>query len=130
MTTLVLLCLGWIAGLVAAAALNQPAWAWLAFGGLAAGSLLLLRAERRFRLPLLCVLALGLGAARYEAGRPPLGDPHFVASYDEQGGAILDGVVAADPQSTDGQVALRLEAESVFPPAASAPSAVHGLVLV
>jgi len=130
MTTLVLLCLGWMAGLWAAAALNQPAWAWLVFGGLAAGSLLLLRSERRFRRPLLCALALGLGAARYEAGRPPLGDPHFVATYNESGGSILDGVVVADPLSKDGLATLRVEAESVFPPAAAAPIAVNGLVLV
>jgi hypothetical protein len=129
-TTLVLLCLGWIAGLWAAAQLNQPAWAWLGFAGLAAGSLILLRAERRLRWPLLCALALGLGAARYEAARPPLGDPHFVASYDEAGGAILDGVIADDPQSKDGQVALRVEAASILPPTAAEPIPVQGLVLV
>ena len=130
MTTLVLLCLGWVAGIWAAAQLNQPAWAWLAFGGLAAASLLLLRSEQRLRLPLVCALALGLGAARYETARPPLGDPHFVASYNESGGAILDGVVVADPQSTDGLAALRVEAESIFPAAAAEPIAARGLVQV
>ncbi len=130
MTTLVVVCLGWLVGLAAAAALNQPAWAWLAFSGLAAGSLILLRSERRLRLPLLCALVLGLGAARYVAGRPPLGDPHFVATYNESGGAILDGVLVDDPQTKDGQAALRVAAESVFPPTAAAPIAVQGLVMV
>ena len=130
MTILVGLCLGWMAGLWAAAQLNQPVWAWLGFGALAAGSLVLLRAERRLRLPLLCALALGLGAARYQAARPPLDDPHFVASYDEAGGAILDGVITDDPQIKEGQVNLRVEAESILPPAAPEPIAVHGLVLV
>jgi competence protein ComEC len=135
-TTLVLFSLGWIAGIWAAAQLNQPAWAWLAFSGLAAASLILLRAERRLRqpwlprLPLMCALALGLGAARYEAGRPPLGDPHFVATYNEAGGAILDGVIADDPQTKDGQVTLHVAAETILPPAAAEPIAVDGLVLV
>ena len=130
MTTLVVFSLAWMAGLWAGAQLNQPVWAWLVFCALAAGSLLLWRAERRLRWPLLCALALGLGAARYQAGRPPLGDPRFVATYNEAGGAILDGVVADDPQVDEGQVTLTIAAEQVEPPAATQPIAVHGLVLV
>jgi competence protein ComEC len=90
----------------------------------------LLRGEARLRLLLVWALAFGLGAARFAAARPPLDDPHFIASYNEAGGVILDGLVSAEPDQGEADVALRIEAESVLPPGAAAPIAVHGLVLV
>ena len=130
MTTLVLLCLGWIPGLWVASQLNLPVWVWLLFSVLAAASLVLLRDKVRLRLVLVWAVAFGLGAARYESALPSLSDPHFIASYNEAGGVILDGVVTDEPDQGEADVSLRIEAASVLPPGAAAPIAVHGLVLV
>ena len=80
MPLIVILTLAWVAGLWLADQLNQPAWAWLGFAGLAAASLALLRTKPRLRLPLACVLVIGLGAARFEAARPPFGAADFLAT--------------------------------------------------
>jgi hypothetical protein len=121
LTTLVLLALGWLAGLWAADQLNQPVWAWLAFSALAAGSLALLREKPRLRAPLAMAFALGLGAARAQAARPPFGDPAFIASYTERGSVVVEGVVAAEPSTGEGPVALRLNAERLWLASGRAP---------
>ncbi len=131
MALIVWLALSWLIGIGAAAQLNQPWWAWLAFGGLAAASLALLSAlgERRLRLPLICALLAGLGALRYELARPPLGQPGFVATYAGQGQVTLEGTVVAEPEALGTRTSLRLRAERLYRPGAE-PLAVSGLVLV
>src|SRR6185295_15310983 len=130
MPLLTLLALGWLAGLWAADQLNQPVWAWLAFSALAAGSLALLREKPRLRAPLAIAFALGIGAARAQAARPPFGDPAFIANYTERGSTVVEGVVAAEPSTGEGPVALRLNAERLWLASGGDPLSVRGLVLV
>src|SRR5204863_8186171 len=123
-TALVLLAIGWLAGLWPAEQLNQPVWAWLAFSALAAGSLALLREKPRVRAPLAMAFALGLGAARAQAARPPLGAPDFIASYTERGSVVVEGVITQEPSVGEGPVALRIEAGQLWLASGSDPLAV------
>jgi competence protein ComEC len=83
-------------------------------------------------LRLLCagLVCLGLGGARYQLARPPIGNPTFVATYNDLGQVVLEGVVWDAPDVRDTRANLRVRAESVLLPEASAPLQIEGLVLV
>ena len=130
MPTLIALALAWAAGLWLASRLNQPWWAWLVWAALAAGSLWLLRRAPRLRLPLACLLLLGLGAARFEAARPPWGSAAFLPTYNDQGTVTVEGVVVDTPATRETRADLRLRVERVYLPGAPEPLAVSGTALV
>jgi len=104
-------------------ALGQPAWAWLAFAGLARGQPGAAARRAAAAAAAAGALAAGLGGARYAAARRPLADPHAVAHYNGSRGAILDGVIVADPHSSDGETALRVRAEQLIAAGATDPIA-------
>ncbi len=103
MFLIVALALGWCTGIVVAAMVSQPWWAWLILAGLGGGGLFHLRSDARLRWPLLLVIALGLGGMRYQLARPPLGDESFLATYNDVGEVALEGVVWDEPASTGSQ---------------------------
>ncbi len=139
MAFLVILTLGWIAGLWAAAQLHWPWWAppalrtaeWLVLAALAGLGLLALwrRPTARWRWPLAALICLGLGGARYQASLPVF-DANFITAYTDQGVAAVEGVVSAEPDVRDTYVNLQVDAETIFQPGQTAPRPVHGTVLV
>jgi competence protein ComEC len=130
MPLLTLLALAWCAGLWIALRLNQPVWAWLAFCALALVCLVLLREKPRLRAALTMAFALGLGAARAQAARPPLGDPGFIATYTDRGSVVVEGVIATEPAVGEGPVELRVKVERLWLASGTDPLPVHGLILV
>jgi competence protein ComEC len=130
MPLLVILGLGWIAGLWAAAQLSQPWWAWLVLAGLGSGGLILLRSEARLRWPLLAVIAFGLGGLRHQFAQPPLGDASFLATYNDAGEVALEGVVWDEPDVRDTRTNLRVRVDAIVLPHAQTPTPVSGLALV
>jgi len=129
MSLIVALSLGWITGIWAAAQINQPWWAWLILAGLAGGGLYFWRAETPLRLPLICAIALGLGGVRYQLAQPVY-DPSFLATYNEVGEVVLEGIVWDEPDVRDTQTNLRVRVDTLLLPNTTAPLAVRGLVLI
>jgi competence protein ComEC len=132
--TLVAVVLGWLAGLALAASLHQPIAVWLALAGGALGLAIALRAHPRWRLLFVCLVALALGAARYQIAQPVF-DATTLAYYNDAGTVTIEGVVWDEPEVRDSGAAtartnLRVRAESVTLPGESAPRSVSGLVLV
>ncbi|MGH2523079.1 MAG: ComEC/Rec2 family competence protein, partial [Anaerolineales bacterium] len=125
-----LLGLGWITGIWAASHITQPWWAWLIIAGLAGGGLYFLRAEARLRLPLACLLALGLGGARYHISQPDLDNPSFLAAHNDVGEVVLEGVVWGEPDSRETRTNLRLQVDTLRLPEAESAVPVRGLALV
>src|SRR5574342_459041 len=101
MTSLLILGLGWIAGLWAAAHVSQSWWAWLILAGLGGGGLFLLRTEARLRSPLAAVIVFALGGMRYQLAQPPISDPALLARYNDVGEVALEGVVWDEPDVRD-----------------------------
>jgi competence protein ComEC len=130
MTLLIALCLGWVAGLWAASHVSQPWWAWLSLSGLAGAGLFLFRADARLRWPLAGLVALGLGGARYQSARPPIGDPVFVATYNDLGQAALEGVVWDEPDVRETRTYLRVRVDTLLLPDSRTPIPAHGLALI
>ncbi len=129
MAFLVLLTLGWLAGIWTAAQFSAPWWAWLILTALGGVGLLALRQRPALRWPLAVLLCLGLGGLRYQLSRPAF-DASFIATYNDQGAATVEGVVADAPDVRDTYVNLRVSTESLRQPGQTAPRPVHGLVLV
>ncbi|MBN1136288.1 MAG: DNA internalization-related competence protein ComEC/Rec2 [Anaerolineae bacterium] len=84
--------------------------------------------ELSTRLAAVCALALLLGALRYQAALPDRNDPAFVAQYNDQGWATLEGTVREYPDERDQITYLVLDAEMVEREGDG--HAVHGQVLV
>ncbi len=130
MPFIVLLALAWAAGLWLADQLNQPWWAWLVLAGLAAGALATLSGKTRLWAPLACALVIGLGAARYEAARPPFGASDFLPTYNDSGEITLEGVVVDTPATRDARTDLRLRVDKLYLPGANSPLPVRGVALI
>jgi competence protein ComEC len=126
---LALLTAAWLAGLGAGKAWAPPVWGALLAAGLAALALVLLGREPRWRRPLACVAVLALGAARYTAAQPPLGDPGFVGTYATGETIRLEGVVAGEVLPGAESVTLRVRVERLTLDIEAAPIPVSGLVL-
>lgn len=130
MPVLIALTLAWAAGLWLAQQLNQPWWAWGLWAALAGGSWLALRHDPRWRLALACLVAVGLGALRYEAARPPWGRADFLPTYNDQGDVTVEGVVVDTPATRETRTDLRLQAERLYLPGTAEPLVVQGVVIV
>ncbi|MBL8144906.1 MAG: ComEC/Rec2 family competence protein [Anaerolineae bacterium] len=102
---LVMLALGWSAGLALAAGLHPPAgvWAGLLLGCIVLTALL----WRRARWPALALAALALGGLRF-AAQP---EQNAISAYNDRGGLTLEGIVAAPPALSDGGLQIRLDAD-------------------
>jgi len=113
---LVLVAAGWVAGLLLAHHLLVPtgvdwrALALLTLPPLAA--LVLWRKDRRLVLSATCTIAFLLGAARYQLQLPDLGDPGFVAHFNDQGWTTLEGTIADYPDVRDTWTNLTLRTQS------------------
>ncbi len=129
MSLIVVLGLGWVAGLWAASLVDQPWWAWLLLAGLAGGGLYRFRAETRFRLPLIFAIAIGLGGARYQIARPTH-DNSSLAAYNDVGEVTLEGIVWDEPDVRDTRTNLRLRVDALLLPNTHTPIPVAGLALV
>jgi competence protein ComEC len=129
MAPLVILALGWVSGIWAAAQFNWPWWAWLAPATLAGLALARWRRSAWVRWPLALLVCLGLGGVRGRLAQPVY-DATFVASYVDQGPVTVVGVVNAEPDVRDPRVNLRLSAETLLQPGQEAPRPVHGDILI
>jgi hypothetical protein len=58
-----------------------------------------LRRHVAWRWPLVALLCLGLGAARYQADRP-IFDASFITAYADHGVGAVEGVASAEPSLT------------------------------
>ena len=113
--TLIYLAVAWLAGIALAKAINLP-WQVLPVLGLAAFlGLLLWRDDRHVRPCALCTLALILGA-----GRLLLAAPHFdetsLATHNDAGWVMLEGVVIGEPDERERYTNLRVRAERLALP--------------
>ncbi len=136
MTLLVALCLGWCVGLWAAGQWTLPGWTWVGLGVLASGGLLILRMRetgflREARFLLAALIALSLGAVRYQFSTPVY-DESFIATYNDSGLVILEGVVWDEPDVRDTRANLRLRVETLtlFGDIGPVTRTARGLVLV
>ncbi len=130
MSSLLILGLGWIAGIWAATHVRQPWWAWLILAGLAGGGLFLLRTKARLRSSLAAVVALALGGMRYQLAQPPISDTASLARYNDVGEVALEGVVWDDPDVRDTRTDLRIQVDTLLLPNTQTPVPVHGLALI
>ena len=140
------LSLAFIAGIILASVVTLPLLTWII---LIAGFILLevarpLIHRTRFppittwlappQLPVsipILLLALSLGAARYQASLPDLSDPNLVAAYNQSESQMLvTGLVDSPPEVRDKATYLRVAAESMHPDGELDPIEVQGLVLV
>jgi competence protein ComEC len=131
---LVYVAVAWLVGIALAETVNLPWQVWPVLGLAAFLALLLSRDDARgrgrdlVRLGALCTLALALGAGRFL-----LAVPHFdetsLATYNDVGSVILEGVVAAEPDEREGYTNLRVQAERLTLSSGTEVD-VDGLVLV
>ncbi len=129
MTRVVWFCTAWLAGIALASQYALPMWAWLSLAGLALALAIILRAQPRARGPLALIVALSLGAARYQSAQPVFNE-QALATYNDQGEVVLEGVVWDEPDQRDVRVNLRVRVETLQLAGASAPINVEGLALV
>jgi competence protein ComEC len=81
-------------------------------------------------IPIL-LLAISLGAARFQANLPDLTDPHQIAAYHQSESQMLvTGLVRSLPEVRDKATYLRVEVERMHPDGDLNPFDVRGLVLV
>lgn len=103
--------IAWLAGIWLASAVTLPAWAWLAAVGCTALAAILLR-RSRLLIPLLCALFLCLGAWRYGNSLPRIDETHL-GWYNDQGQAIVVGIVKGEPEPDGARWRTRIAAEEV-----------------
>ena len=126
--TLVYLGIGWLVGLVLAAACPLKWPIWLVLSSLPITAAILRRDDRgRWRLYLALAFVL-LGAARYGAGRPRFG-PADLASYNDAGWGEFEGYVAAEPDPRTDLTRLTVMVERMQLEG-DEPRSVSGLVMV
>ncbi len=130
MTSLLVLGLGWIAGIWAATHVSQPWWAWLILAGLGVGGLFLLRTKARLRSPLAVIIAFALAGMRYQLAQSPISDPASLARYNDVGEVALEGVVWEEPDVRDTRTNLRVRVDTLLLPDTQTPVPVHGLALI
>jgi competence protein ComEC len=126
--TLVYLAVAWHVGIALAQAVSLPWQILLVLGLIAFLGLVLWRDDRRVRLGALCTLMLALGAGRFLLSVPRF-DEASLATYNDVGWVILEGVVAGEPDEREYYVNLRVQAERLTLPE-GAELEVEGLVLV
>jgi competence protein ComEC len=126
---LVWIAVAWLAGLALASIQARPVWAWLLLA--AAGLLAAIALWRReaLRLPLICLLALALGGARYQSAQPVFNEA-TLAFYNGTGAVTVEGVVWDEPLERATRTDLRLAVERLWLPNQAEPRAVSGLALV
>lgn len=130
--TLVYFAAAWLLGIAIADALRLSGH-WSA--GLAAGAflaLLLLRKMphrgRWLRLGASCLLCFGLGGTRLALSTPRF-DTHSLATYNDRGSFVLEGIVSDEPDEREYFTYLRIRAERLwFPDGPEIP--VRGMALV
>lgn len=132
------LSIAFLLGILLAAEVAAPLWAWLASAALAAGLLALPgrmpRLRRRLERPglySLAVLALAvffLGAARYQVTQSPPDISQLAHYNDAPGRVTVMAVVSRPPIPHDSYVEYRLEAEQVTVPG-EAPQSIRGGLL-
>ena len=110
------LSLAFLAGILLAALLALPLWAWLLAAVVAALAAFGLR-KRIGWLPLFAlaaVCALLGGAARYQAAQPEFG-PADLAYYNDGNARVeIRGIVSEPPLARDTYLELRIDAESIL----------------
>ncbi len=131
---LVYVAVAWLVGIALAETVDLPWQVWPVLGLAAFLALLLSRADAgdrgrdQVRLGALCTLTLVLGAGRFL-----LAVPHFdetsLATYNDVGSVILEGVVAAEPDERGVYTNLRVRAERLTL-SGGTELQVDGLVLV
>ncbi len=126
---LVWIAVAWLAGLALAYFQTRPTWAWLlvAVAGLL-GAWALWR-RKALRLPLVCLVVLALGGARYQSAQPVFTET-TLAFYNGSGAVTVVGTVWDEPLRRETRTDLRLAVEQLWLPNETTPRAVSGLALV
>lgn len=125
--SLVYFTIAWFLGICLAKVVPWSLNNWLvvaSIGGVT--GLFFLRQPNGRSLPLM-LLALGLGAARYQAAQPAI-TPDHIAYYNGTPNLILTGLVVAEPDIRDKSINLRVEVENMV--LSQGNTAVHGTILV
>jgi competence protein ComEC len=118
----------WFAGLWLASVSGLSLPIWLVIGAVGGAGAVLFGRQAHARVTLLCLCALGWGAARYTTAVPQINSTH-IAAYNDTANVTLTGLVVDEPDVRDRSVNLRLAADTItFPDGSS--QAVDGLVLV
>jgi competence protein ComEC len=132
MPPLVLVAVAWLAGLVVAREFLVPAGVGpglpAALSVICVAAILLWRKDRSMRIWGTCALALVLGAFRYQVSLPDRADPGFIAYYNEQGWASVEGTVQRYPDVRDTWTNLSLRVDQIELEGEWRP--VHGTILV
>jgi competence protein ComEC len=134
------LSMAFIIGITLAHTVSLPIWVWACLCVIALLTALLHRLGcfrqllSQIRSPIsisFFLLALSLGALRYQNFLPDLSDPTFIASYaDREEQVTLEGVLVAPPDVRDQYSLLRLQSEGIRSEVAAQVKPVHGLALV
>ena len=146
---LIWLSLAFLSGILIAANITYPVTIWLALAGavciLASGHLIVRRLMFRhsgtrrknfqyfaFNPPIpILLIALTLGAARYQANLPNISDRHFIAFYNDiDQTMVVTGVVVNFPDHRDTYTNLRVETERIHSANDVSAISVSGLLLV
>lgn len=105
---LVYIAAAWAAGIVLAALLALPGAVWLWLAALPLGYLVIWWRDRDVRRFHLILLAIVLGALRYQSALPGPAE-QALAEFNDKGASSLLGLVAAEPDTRDAYTDLRID---------------------
>ncbi|MCP4541235.1 MAG: DNA internalization-related competence protein ComEC/Rec2 [Chloroflexi bacterium] len=128
MSKIVYLVAPWFAGIALAKVIHPPWQALLLLGLIAILFLVLCWQEIRIRWAAGCVLVLVLGAGRFVYDLPRF-DETFLATYNDVGWVVLEGVVVSEPDEREHHTNLRVKAEQLTLPNGTELE-IEGMVLI
>lgn len=143
------LSIAFIGGALIAANITLPTSTWLIFAGGATGVTIFSITLNRLRekspfsrmpklpnslappLPIpLIIVSLALGAARFQASTPDIGDTGFIAHYNDTGSTmVVTGIVSNFPDVRDTYTNLRVKCEYLHPADSLSTTDVSGMLL-
>lgn len=109
---IIYLSISWLLGIWLASLLGLQNGTWLILAGLTAVSTLLRHRDPTLRLLLACVVALSLGAWRFQVSVPTIDESH-VAHYNDANNVTVSGRVIAEPTDRDTAAWLRVAVDSI-----------------
>lgn len=110
--TLIYIAAAWVAGITLAAFLQVPTAFWFLLAALVVGYVLIWWRDLDLRLFHFVLLALTLGAIRYQLALP--GESvRALAQFNDRGPASLIGYVSEEPDRRDGYVDMRIDATKI-----------------
>jgi len=109
---LIFLCLAWLAGIIAGAVVDLPAWTLLLTIPFFTAALFLRNYRKSLIVAGLCLLALAGGTLRYRATIQQV-DNTLLQFYNETGNAVVEGMIGSQPEIRGQSLVFRFSAARI-----------------